>query len=311
MRMHAGETSPEELEQTAREALPILAAAGDDEGMRDAWLALSLVANMRCRYEDWALASEHAIAHARAAGPDDRTWGLGVALSSGPRPASEALAALDAQLPDQPSATDVAHRGVFLAMLDRIDEAWEIALPAYEQMREFGWEIGAAWLAEIAEIAGDVPTSVEYLRRACDAYEAAGNYPVLSTYAPLLGRLLCALGRYEEAEPLAAKGRELGDPEDVLTQATWRGTEALLQSHRGEHADAERLALESVEWMARSDSPLNQADCFSILAEVLEAAGRREDAVVAWQEALECYERKQVIPAARRVRERLAALQAA
>jgi class 3 adenylate cyclase len=311
MRMHAGRNTADELEATARGALPVLAAAGDHEGMRDAWLALCLAANMRCRYEEWAQASEQAIAHARAAGPDDRTWGLGVALSQGPRPASEALASLDALLAVQPTAHDLAARGVLLAMLDRVDEAWETAVPAYERMRELGWKIGATWLAEIADIAGDVATSAEYLRTACDAYEAGGNTPVLSSYAPMLGRLLCALGRYDEAEPLAAKGRDLGDPEDVLTQALWRGTEALLQSHRGEHAEAERLAREAVEWIGRSDSPFNQGYCLSILGEVREAAGRREEAVTAWQEALERYERKQVIPAARRVRERLAALQPA
>jgi class 3 adenylate cyclase/tetratricopeptide (TPR) repeat protein len=311
MRMHAGLNTADELERTAREGLPILAAAGDHEGMRDSWLALCLVANLRCQYEEWAQASEQAIAQARAAGPDHRTWGLGVALAQGPRPASEALASLDAQLSAQPTGNDLAVRGVLLAMLDRVDEAWEIALPAYERMREFGWEFGATWLGEIAEIAGDDATAAEYLRRACDAYEGGGNTPVLSTYAPLLGRLLCALGRYDEAEPLAAKGRDLGDPEDVLTQALWRGTEALVQSHRGAHAEAERLAREAVEWIRRSDSPFNQGYCLSILGEVLEAAGSVEDAVVAWHEALASYERKQVIPVARRVRERLAALEPA
>src|SRR5205823_1411140 len=137
----------------------------------------------------------------------------------------------DEQLPEQPTVTDTAVRGLLLAMLDRIDEAWEVALPANERMRELGLEIGNTWLAEIAEIAGDNAGAAEYLRRACDAYEAAGNLPVLSSYAPMLGRLLCALGRYGEAEPLAAKGRDLGDPADVLTQALWRGTEALLESH--------------------------------------------------------------------------------
>jgi class 3 adenylate cyclase/tetratricopeptide (TPR) repeat protein len=311
MRMHGGSTTADELEAIARGALPLLAAAGDHEGMRDVWLALCLVANLRCRFEEWTQASEQAIAHARAAGPDNRTWGLGVALADGPRPAAEALASLDAQLPETPTVTDAAVRGLLLAMLDRIDEAWELALPANERMHELGLELGNTWLAEIADIAGDYATAAEYLRRACDAYEAAGNLPVLSTYAPMLGRLLCALGRYDEAEPLAAKGRDLGDAGDVLTQALWRGTEALVRSHRGEHAEAERLAREAVDWIGRSDSPFNQGYCLSILGEVLEAAGRREDAVVAWEEALECYERKQVIPVARRVRERLASLQPA
>jgi hypothetical protein len=43
------------------------------------------------------------------------------------------------------------------------------------------------------------------------------------------------------------------------------------------------------------------------LGEVLDAAGRREEAVAAWQEALDRYERKGIIPLSRLVRERLAA----
>src|SRR4029079_15220993 len=120
---------------------------------------------------EWTQASEQAIAHARAAGPDSRTWGLGVALADGPRPAAEALASLDAQLPETPTVTDAAVRGLLLAMLDRIDEAWELALPANERMHELGLELGNTWLAEIADIAGDYATAAEYLRRACDAYE--------------------------------------------------------------------------------------------------------------------------------------------
>ena len=52
-----------------------------------------------------------------------------------------------------------------------------------------------------------------------------------------------------------------------------------------------------------------QADAFCDLAEVLEAAGRHEDATAGWHEALDRYERKGVIPLARRTRERIAALQ--
>jgi hypothetical protein len=38
-------------------------------------------------------------------------------------------------------------------------------------------------------------------------------------------------------------------------------------------------------------------------------AGRRDEASAALREALDCYERKPIIPLARRTRERLAALQ--
>ena len=72
----------------------------------------------------------------------------------------------------------------------------------------------------------------------------------------LLGRarrVLCALGRYDEAELLAQSGRELGHHEDSMTQQTWRQTQALAHSARGQHVDAERLAREAVNFSLRTD----------------------------------------------------------
>ena len=195
-------------------------------------------------------------------------------------------------------------------MLDRIDEAWAVALPAQERLREFSDSSGGEWLAEIALIAGDHEAAAAYLREACDGLAASGNIGELSTYAAMLGRALCKLGRNDEAELLAQQGRELGDPEDVTTQHVWRQAQALVESARGRHSEAERLAREAVDWSRRSDSPLSQGNALSDLAEVLEAAGRRDEASAAYREALARYERKQIIPLARRTRERLAALQA-
>ena len=79
---------------------------------------------------------------------------------------------------------------------------------------------------------------------------------------------------------------------------------------RGEHADAERLAREAVAISERTDdSPVSQGDALCDLAEVLDAAGRRDEAVAALAQALDRYERKPIIPVARRVREQLEALQ--
>jgi hypothetical protein len=58
-----------------------------------------------------------------------------------------------------------------------------------------------------------------------------------------------------------------------------------------------------------TDALYLQGDALYDLAEVLEAAARRDEAATALRQALERYERKQIIPLARRVRERLATLQ--
>ena len=311
-RLHSGQCSADELEQLAREALPLLEAADDDDGLVHVWQAIAWAANMRQRFEDWAQATEAMIRYARRAGTPHAgpfTMGLAVPLAFGPRPASEALATLDAVLVDHPYPGGLLLRALLLAMLDRIDEAWAVALPAEERLREIGFSTGGEWLAEIALIAGDHEAAAAYLRDACDALEASGRLTELSTYAALLGYALCKLGRNDEAELRARQGRELGEPDDIATQQLWRQTQALVHAARGEREQAELLAREAVDWSRRSDSPLSQGYALSDLADVLEAADRREEASAALREALARYEGKGIIPLARRTRERLAALE--
>ena len=84
----------------------------------------------------------------------------------------------------------------------------------------------------IATLAGDHETAAQHLRRYCDELEEYGNRGYLSSYAPQLGRQLCALGQYDEAERLAQLGRELGAPDDAITQMLWRQVQALVHAHR-------------------------------------------------------------------------------
>jgi tetratricopeptide (TPR) repeat protein len=300
------------LERVAQAALPLLEARGDDDGLAHVWQALGWVANVRSWLEGWADAIEQALLHAHRAGhPITGSWMMSVPLTMGPKPASEALAKLDSLVADSPHPADLQLRAVLLAMLGEIETAWAVAVPADRQARELGINSGSTWLSEIALIAGDQEAAAEYLRTTCEELEQVGANAQLSTYAPQLGRVLCTLGRPDEAEPLADKGRELGDPDDVWTQAVWRQARALVHSARGQHVEAIQLAEEAVAWWSRTDSLLRQGDAHCDLAQVLEAAGRRDEAIAAWHAALHRYERKEVIPLASRIRVRLAVLQEA
>ena len=53
-----------------------------------------------------------------------------------------------------------------------------------------------------------------------------------------------------------------------MTQYAWRQVQALVHSARGEHAEAERLAREAVDFSLRSDSPLGQGGAFFDLGKV-------------------------------------------
>jgi tetratricopeptide (TPR) repeat protein len=85
--------------------------------------------------------------------------------------------------------------------------------------------------------------------------------------------------------------------------------QALVASSRAQHAEAEGLARAAVAIAERTDGIQRQGDALCDLGGVLAAAGRRDEAVAALREARDRYERKQIIPLARRVRERLGALQ--
>jgi tetratricopeptide (TPR) repeat protein len=196
-------------------------------------------------------------------------------------------------------------------MLDRFDEAWPIAYEAAARARDQATYPGEIWLAEIASLAGSHCDAARWFRTACDTLEERGQLAYLSTHAPQLGRELCALGRYDEAEPLARRGRELGDEQDVTAQAFSRQVQALVLAHRGDHGTAERLAREALAITEQTDGLNFQGAALGDLAQVLHAAGRDDEAATALAGALDRYERKRNLAMARRVREQLAALQVA
>jgi hypothetical protein len=101
-------------------------------------------------------------------------------------------------------------------------------------------------LGEIALVARDHEAAAAYLREACDAFEAVGNVGELSTYTGSLGGSFACSADTIRLISLAQRGRELGDPQDVMTQHAWRG-QALVHSARGQHPEAEELARQAVD----------------------------------------------------------------
>jgi tetratricopeptide (TPR) repeat protein len=276
------------------------------------WRALGFgVANFRGRWDDWAHASRQALRHAQLAGqPAAHLFELDLALASGSRPADEALRTLDALLPDNPQPGALLVRAWLLAMLGRFEEASPIALQARDRAREFTGEDWGDWLpAEIAALSGDHEAAVGYLLPLYDLLQEHDQRFYLSSIAPMLGRELCALGRYDEAERCAQLAHELDVRQSAFGQAGLRQLQALVQAHHGELARAEALAREAVAVIERTDGLNYQGDALCDLAEVLHAAGRSDEAEAALAQALERYERKQNLAMAAQVRDRLAKLQ--
>jgi class 3 adenylate cyclase/tetratricopeptide (TPR) repeat protein len=295
----------DELEGLAHEALPLLEEAGDHAGLVHVWWAIgSGVANFRAKYDEWAKAADQALHHSRLAGQyQTDLFRLPDSLFFGGTPADEALRRLDAVLPEPAHPSSLLWRAVLLAMLNRFDEAQPLAADAGARLRELtGDAAGGFMLSQVAHFAGNDETAARELRQYCDLLQERGLRFQLSSYAPLLGRLFCMLGRRDEAVPLVELARELGDEQDVITQMAWRQVHALISAGRGEYADAETLAREAVA-LARTTDGLNwQGDAFCDLAEVLRAAGRIDEATATIGQALECYDRKKNLAIGARVR---------
>ena len=298
----------DEVEALARAAIPLLEQAEDHPGLAYVWYTLGVtVANFRSRFEEHAHASERALYHARLAGqPRSDLFHLDAALAFGPMPADEAIEALDAARGESRHPHVLLARAYLLALLGRFDEAWTVAREQAERLHELRGEGHESWLAWIARLEGDEERAAHFFRIFCESLEEHGQSAALSAFAPELARSLCALGRYDEAEPFAQVGRELANEQDLWSQALWRLALARIHSSRGDHVEAERLAREAVAVLESTDTLSEQGDGLFDLAQVLAAAGRTEEVRPALEQALDRYERKKNLVMAERVREKLA-----
>jgi class 3 adenylate cyclase/tetratricopeptide (TPR) repeat protein len=311
VRCNFGAATVDEMDELTSQALPLLDAAGDHAGLAYAWSGRAMVGNSRGDYAEWTHASQQAIRHSRLAGEQRvGSFGLEMALVYGPTPADEALETLERLLPGAHDAWSLGARAVLMAMLGRFEEAWPVVRRANELFHDQGSGWGEQRVATVATFAGDHETAARHGRALCDWMQERELFGFLSTYAPELGRSLCALGRYDEAEVLALRGRELGQEEDSSTQAGWRSVLALVLAHRSQYGEAERLARGAVDIIEQGEALNWRAAVFSDLAEVLAAAERSDEAAAALGQALALYERKRNLAMIAQIRPRLDALAA-
>jgi len=310
-------SAPDELEALLLDARRRLEEAEDHAGLAQVWWALGFgVANARGRQDDWATASLQAHHQRRLAGrsgmpPAD----LGAALVAGSRPADEALEVVDRVLAETPSTWLQLNRAWLLAMLDRGDEARQIGQEANARLRDQGDARWGEWiLAEISTLAGDYEDASNRLRILCEWLETVAQLAFLVSYLGHLGRSLCQLGRFDEAERFADRARALEEEHDPAMEPeswhTWRQVLARVYAHRGELAKAERLAREAVALSERNDSLDVQCLALWDLAEVVAAAQRADEAADALEQALNRCRRKKNLALATQVLGRLEALKA-
>ncbi|MBA3376270.1 MAG: hypothetical protein H0U00_10760 [Actinobacteria bacterium] len=172
---------------------------------------------------------------------------------------------------------------------------------------EWIW-IECFWLAFVHMWRGDAIAAEHELRPGYDALKEIGEKSHFSSLSHALSNALYLQGRYDEAELVTRECEEACRANDVHSQILWRSIRAKIFARRRAFDHAEQLARDAIELAETSDFLLAHADGLSDLTEVLELAGRREDAARTLADSIGLYERKGNLLAAETGRIRLAAL---
>jgi class 3 adenylate cyclase/tetratricopeptide (TPR) repeat protein len=311
------EGATERLEALVAEAEPEFRAAADEYGLYVAARARGQVANMHGRLDDLAAAYDDVAEHASRIGLRFISAGWRVsARFHGTTPVPELLDWIGGLDPVERRNSYVRRRYAgALAMAGRIAEARTVLDSVLDDLRERGHSAGRASVdadvtMAVEELAGDLEAAAAAGEAGCRGLEEQGDRSVLSSFAPMLGRVLCRLGRLDEAEAWADKGRELGAEDDTLTQMTWRQAKALVAARRGRTGEAVRLAREAVDIARETDMLNGQGEAFFDLGEVLALANDPTGAAEAYAQALARYERKGNVISGARTQEKLIQLEA-
>jgi class 3 adenylate cyclase/tetratricopeptide (TPR) repeat protein len=303
----------------AEAAIGELAQFDDPESLSKAWYTVTTVAAMRSDFTLVEKASAERIAIARQAGLRRigvwaASW-LTLGLEQGPVPVEEAIRRAEQALAEFGTEhSGESHLAVLYAYAGRHEEAEETIERARRALLELGhgtlhaaMSMSAGW---IALLAGEPERAEADLRAGAEVLEAGGETGALSTVAAVLAEVLYQLARDREAEDWTRRSEQLTAPDDLLSQAMWRAARAKVLARRGE-ADADealQLSAEAVDWSRQSDGLGFLGDTLSARAEVLRLLGRTDEARPVFEEALEVYERKGIVPSIERTREALAAL---
>ena len=308
--------TPEELIDASERSISVFTDLADELGLGRAWRLKAQAHYLARQLGRCAEASEQALEHVRRA--DDRfeereviEW-LVVALLLGPAPAAEAARRCRILLTEtldtpQLQAQILGALGSLTSMLGRTEDGEELIARAWSIMEDAGeWNwILSFWTSYVSVWQGDPVTAERQLRPGYDSLKSIGEKSHFSSLAHALSSAVYLQGRYEEAERLTEECEEAVRSNDIHSHVIWRSTRAKILARRGDFGAAEQLARAAVAFAGTSDFLLAHADAFADLGEVLELAGRREEAAKAHRSAIALHERKGNVLAAAQARARL------
>jgi len=294
-----------ELTKTVECAEHVFADLGDELGLARSALLLTWINFMGSRYGPAAHAARRAIEHARRAG-DVREEARALALyvwtaTLGPMPTAKALHECDELLAQSGGSRLVAAmvarcRAHLLAMQGSIVEARSTLASAAATFEDLGRLPTAAFcLMDMGwiELTNDDPVAAEQvLQEGVERLERLGETIFLAITQSYLARALERQGRTDEADAVATDAERRAGGRMVPPMVYARMVHAKVAARRGDVLGAERLAREAASLAETTDFTHLRGEALENLADILEAAGRSDDARSLLEQAVGLFDAK-------------------
>jgi predicted ATPase/class 3 adenylate cyclase len=299
------ERTAEELHAEANGALEAFEHLGDHAGLARAW---ELVADVHARdgkVSASQAALERAIREARKSGDLRLELRAETEMTSfllhGPTAIDDAVAQTERALARARDQGDLSSVGYLVGRLARLYAArgqFAEARMFHAEARSLAKETGAGHifhgyhLALIEMLAGNPDAAEKAIRPELDALRKTGDKQRFAIHANVLGRVLCAQRRYDEAEDLSRESEQASAPDELINQVGWRVVRARVFASRGQLGSAEPLAREAITLAASGEYVESHANALICLGEILDQAERAEEAACYIDKARRLWERK-------------------
>jgi len=296
--------------QNAERLTALLQDRGAERELGEAYMLLGILRTWRGTARAGRQAYDRAVELAKRSGnarvlAQTHWWRLGNALW-GPTTVDDGLELCRLtreETESRATAAAVTHmEGAFLilrenvskATLDRVAEAGAV-------LEELGQVVSRQsarmTVAYPLLYTGEPGRAEEQLRIANEGLRKVDERGFLSTISALLALALCAQGRYEEAGPFSRESEEIGAPDDLTTQASWRAARAQVLAAQGEADAAIAVGREGVALIDSTDMTTDRTTAHVGLGCAFAILGRRDEARGSFERAAELLSEKGAVGA--------------
>jgi DNA-binding SARP family transcriptional activator/tetratricopeptide (TPR) repeat protein len=288
-----------QLEKVARTAIAALEADGDVAGLARAERLLGDALMLGGRQEEAGAAFAAARGHALEVGDErEAEESLSSGAVIGQVPVERCIEVLGGALEGHPRPNPnlLAASGLSLAMAGDFAGARK----ANEQGLSIAMDLGAEWRALSVRmyfavsllVEGDAEAAEEMVRPAVEGLQRMGDHALLASAGHLLAEALWRSGRADDAMLATVLAEGVTGEDDLAAEMGWRGVRAKILADRGEMREAEALARKAAELGATSEFLLFAGWAYEDLAYVLDAEGKRDEALETRDAARAVYTRK-------------------